>query len=202
MASEERDKVSAHSVYGLWLGLAIGCALAAWDALGAPGMFYDEAWLAQQARRFVEPERVGLHAPGAITGWLFGRPFPLFALPYLGALKSQLLIVPIHLFGNELAVTRLATVGFVALASLATLAFASRCIGRRSALIAAPLLALDPTIFFSSQLEWGPFSTGFLCRALGLWGVASGWAERSRVRLALGGLAFAWPSTTAPISSS
>ena len=43
----------------------------------------------------VEQLREGLMPVGAQKAWLFGRPFPLFALPYLGSLKSQLLIGPL-----------------------------------------------------------------------------------------------------------
>lgn len=105
------------------LALAIGWVVLASVLIGlaaaatGPGMLYDEAWLAQQGRAFVEPTREGLMPPGTQKTWLFGRPFPLFALPYLGALKSQLLIAPLAVFGNELSTTRFATLA-IALSTL------------------------------------------------------------------------------------
>lgn len=155
-----------------WVGLAV--------AANGPGMLYDEAWLAQQGRAFVEPLREGLMPPGTQKTWLLGRPFPLFALPYLGSLKSQLLIPSLALFGNELATVRLTTLGTALAALLATMLAARRIFDLRVALLCGALVATDPTIFFHAQWEWGPFTTGWLCRALGAVLLLRGYALERR----------------------
>lgn len=149
-----------------WLALCAGAVGLSATASG-PGMLYDEAWLAQQGRQVVEPLREGLMPPGTQKTWLLGRPFPLFALPYLGSLKSQLLIPSLALFGNDLSVVRGTTLATALLALLATMAVARRLFDLRVGLLTGVLLATDPTVFFHAQWEWGPFTTGWLCRALG-----------------------------------
>ena len=177
------------------LALAIGWVVLASVLIGlaaaatGPGMLYDEAWLAQQGRAFVEPTREGLMPPGTQKTWLFGRPFPLFALPYLGALKSQLLIAPLAVFGNELSTTRFATLAIALAALLATMQVARRVFGLRVALGAGVLLAADPTVFFHAQWEWGPFTTGWLCRALGALLLWNGYRQERVVSILAGGFA-------------
>ena len=145
---------------------AIGLLLCA-DSLGAPGMFYDEAWLAQQGREFVEPGRADALPIGAQSVDVFGRTFPLFALPYLGSLKSQLLMPWFFSFGNELGALRIATMCNALLALLATMFAVRRIFNFQAAVLSGLLLASDPTIFFHAQWEWAPFTTGWLCRAVG-----------------------------------
>ena len=160
------------AIAAAWVGLALTAA--------GPGMLYDEAWLAQQGRAFVEPLREGLMPPGTQKTWLLGRPFPLFALPYLGSLKSQLLIPSLALFGNELATVRLTTLAIALAALLATMLAARRIFDLRVALLCAALIATDPTIFFHAQWEWGPFTTGWLCRAVGAALLLRGYALERR----------------------
>lgn len=145
---------------------AVGLLLCA-DALSAPGMFYDEAWLAQQGREFVEPGRAGSLPSGAQSVELFGRTFPLFALPYLGSLKSQLLMPWFFAFGNELGALRMATMCNALLALLATMFAVRRAFNFETAVLSGLLLVSDPTVFFHAQWEWAPFTTGWLCRAVG-----------------------------------
>ena len=160
----EHDALALTTV---WFVLSSLWLVSALDASGAPGMFYDEAWLAQQARGFVDPEREGALPPGTQSLELFGRPLPLFALPYLGSLKSQLLIPWLFAFGNDLDVVRLATLANAAAALAFTMFATRRLFGAGTAALAGVLLASDPTVFFHAQWEWGPFTTGWLCRAAG-----------------------------------
>jgi len=153
-----------------------------------PGLFYDEAWLAQQARAFVTTTREGQLPPGPVSAWIFGRPFPLFALPYLGSLKSQLAIAPIALFGNDVATIRLTTFAVAAAALLASCLFTRRAFGSLAAAIATLLIAVDPSFFFHAQWEWGPFTTGFLCRGLGALLLLRGIQEERRASLIAGAL--------------
>lgn len=124
---------------------AIGLLLCA-DSLGAPGMFYDEAWLAQQGREFVEPGRAEALPIGAQSVDVFGRSFPLFALPYLGSLKSQLLMPWFFAFGNELDALRIATMCNALLALLATMFAVRRIFNFEAAVFSGLLLASDPTV--------------------------------------------------------
>ena len=112
-----------------WLAIALVVGALAVRGLAAPGPYYDEAWLAQQARIFVAPARAGSRPPGTQSIDLFGRPFPLFALPYLGSLKSQLMIPAIAVFGPSLATVRLWTVATALAALLATMLAARRVLG-------------------------------------------------------------------------
>ena len=67
-----------------WLGLALVVFAVAAPRTGAPGLYYDEAFLGQQAKDFFEPGR-GLAHPGSTREVeLFGRPFPLRNAVYLG----------------------------------------------------------------------------------------------------------------------
>ena len=181
-----RDNELAILLVG-WLVLATAAVGLAASAGNAPGMLYDEAWLAQQGRSFVEPMREGLMPPGTQKTWLFGRPFPLFALPYLGSLKSQLLIPPLAIFGAELSTVRFTTLAVALAALLATMFAARRAFGTPTALLAGALLACDPTVFFHAQWEWGPFTTGWLCRALGAALLLRGYALERRYATFAGG---------------
>ncbi|MEZ4215047.1 MAG: hypothetical protein R3E88_01085 [Myxococcota bacterium] len=157
----------ARAVLVAWLALsALLVALFARGA-GAPGMYYDEAWLARQAQLFVDPARDAAMPPGTQSVDLLGRRFPLFALPYLGALKSQLEIAPLALFGSRVGTVRGATLATALAALLATMLATRRAFGRDAAIAAGALVALDPSVFFHAQWEWGPFTTGWLCRAAG-----------------------------------
>lgn len=167
---------------------AIGLLLCA-DSLGAPGMFYDEAWLAQQGREFVEPGRAEALPIGAQSVDVFGRTFPLFALPYLGSLKSQLLMPWFFAFGNELDALRIATMCNALLALLATMFAVRRIFNFEAAVLSGLLLASDPTVFFHAQWEWAPFTTGWLCRAVGAVMLLRSYAEGGRASACAGAFA-------------
>ena len=172
-----------------WAGLAAWIAVPALATLASPGLFYDEAWLAQQGRAFVEPTREGLMPPGAISTWLFGRPFPLFALPYLGSLKSQLLIPSLALFGTSLETLRATTLCWSLLALLASMFLAKRAFGLPVAVLTGALIATDPSFDFLAQREWGPFVLGLLLRSAGLGLLLAGRCGERRALWLLGAFA-------------
>ena len=151
-----------------WLALALVLVALAHTGRGAPGLYYDEAWFAAEARRFVEPSHGAALPPGVQSVEIAGRPFPLFTSPYLGALKSQWLIPWLALFGTRVETLRFATLGLALVALLATLFATRRVFGTPTALLAGALLAFDPSVFFHAQFEWGPFTSGWACRALGV----------------------------------
>ena len=56
-----------------WLVLALTTLCFALPDASELGLYYDEAFLAQQARGFVEPARAGIHPPSVTTQWIAGR---------------------------------------------------------------------------------------------------------------------------------
>jgi len=169
-----------------WAVLAALLLVVAVPRLGSPGLYYDEAFLASQAKDFVEPQVRARHPAGARAVWIAGRPFPWMNVAYLGALKSQLLIPSLAGFGAGIPVLRITTLLWSLLALLLAMLWARRILGVRVAVLLGVLVAADPTYLFISVHEWGPFTTGFLCRAAGLLGVTSGWSSARPWRLWLG----------------
>ena len=179
---------SALLVVAAWLALALVAFAIAAPRVQAPGLYYDEAFLGQQAKDFFEPGRGVAHPGSTREVELFGRSFPLRNAVYLGSLKSQLLIPVFALFGADVMVLRLATLATSLVALLFVMAWARRVLGTAAALLGGVLVASDPTGWFLSLHEWGPFTTLLLCRAAGFWLVTLGWLERRPLAVALGGL--------------
>jgi hypothetical protein len=172
----------AGRIAAVWLGLASVVALSALPHIDDIGLYYDEAFMAAQARDFVGPESGGLH-PGSVRSVeLFGRPFPVRNAAYLGSLKSQLLIPSLALFGSSVDVLRITTLATGLIALLLTMLFAGRVFGTTVAMIGGALIATDPGFYFLSQFEWGPFTTNLLCRAAGFWLFAIAWQSQGRGR--------------------
>ncbi len=173
----------------VWLLL---CALAfgvAAPRVDLPGLYYDEAFMAQQARDFLHPEREPDHAGSVRHVEVLGRPFPLRNAVYLGSLKSQLAIPSLAVFGESVRVVRLTTLAWSLVAVGFAMLFARRLLGGPAAWLTGGLLVLDPSWLFFSLYEWGPFTTGLLCRCLGLWALTVGWLDGRRGWLFVGGLA-------------
>jgi len=171
---------------GILLLSLLGMAL---RGIEDPGLYYDEAFLAQQARDFVEPAHAAEHPASVRTGSLFGRPFPLRNAVYLGSLKSQLLIPSLALFGSSVFVLRMSTLVVGGLGLVFSMLFARRLFGTATALVSGVLVSFDPGFFFLSQFEWGPFTTGLLCRGFGLYALLRGFSDRSTIWAVAGGLA-------------
>lgn len=96
----------AIGAWALLFALAMSAAVPQMDRLG---LYYDEAFMAQQARDFVEPGREGLHPASVRSVRVFDRPFPTRNAAYLGSLKSQLLIPSLWLAGASPLVLRITT---------------------------------------------------------------------------------------------
>ena len=176
------------SLCALWALLSTALLAASLPHVGTLGMYYDEAFLAQQARGFVEPARAGVHPPGTSTLWIAGRPLPTRNAGYLGSLKSQLQIPSLALVGSRASVVRLTTLFWGALGLLFSMLLAQRLLGPAVAAWTGVLVASDPSFFFFAQYEWGPFTTGLLCRTAGLWLVVEGWQRERSWIAALGGV--------------
>ncbi len=159
----------------------IGALLIVWSCIAAatlavaipriedPGLYYDEAFLAQQARDFVEPSRAGVHPPSVETAYVAGRPFPIRNAIYLGSLKSQLLIPSLATFGSSPFVLRVTTLVTALLALLGFMLWARQIFDTKIAVAMGIIAASDPAFHFFGQFEWGPFTTLLLCRGFGFW---------------------------------
>ncbi len=174
------------------LGFAAAAALSAWLALRdleVPGLNYDEVIQALPAAEFLREGGRSLQIPGAKSTWLAGGWFPLMTQPYMGALKSQLLIPVFAVLGPSTGVLRATTFAWGLLGCLFATLFAGRLLGAPVALATGALLALDPGFLFVSRHDWGSFALGLVLRCGGFWLAAVGFERRSPARLAGAGLA-------------
>ena len=162
-----------------WTVLALMIGLNALPQIEDLGLYYDEAFLAQQARGFVEPDRAGQHPMSVRSLELSGRPFPLRNAAYLGSLKSQLLIPAFALSEANVRVLRTTTLITALLALWLAMLWSSKLFGIYPTIIMGILVACDPSFYFFSQFEWGPFTTNFLCRAAGALLVVVAWQASS-----------------------
>jgi len=157
------------------------------------GLYYDEAFMAQQARDFVDVGRPSVH-PGSVRSVeVFGRPFPTHNAAYLGSLKSQMTIPSFAIFGASPRVLRVTTCALALLALLLAMRWLEALYGPAVAIVTGLLASSDPAFFFWSQYEWGPFTTNFLCRAFGALALLSAWRAdglRQIVWAGAAGLAF------------
>jgi hypothetical protein len=181
-----RKRSETRILFGAWLLFAaVSLALTARD-LSAPGLYYDEVIQAEAAREFLDAGSSPLRIPGASSTHVFGRWLPLFTQPYMGALKSQLLIPPFAVFGASGASLRATTLAWGMLALLSAMLLAHRLLGLGPALVAGALLAVDPSFLFVSRHDWGSFALALLLRCAGLTLFVTGWervqAERAASR--------------------
>src|SRR5690242_10480707 len=82
-----------------WLLLVLIVTSLAIQNLSVPGLYYDEAVFGGMAKDFVTGNVHGPHIPENQVITFFGRPFPVLIQPYLGALKSWMLMPSLALFG-------------------------------------------------------------------------------------------------------
>jgi hypothetical protein len=174
----------------VWLAVSIVVAGFTIRGLSAPGLYYDEAVCAGQAKDFLAGGSPGHHMAGTVAVNLFGRPFPVLVQNYFGALKSWLLIPGFAVFGHSVPVLRLTTLGWGLLALLLFMLWTRRLLGLPAALIAGPLLGLDPSFFFMTVHDWGPVVPGFLCRFAGFNLLLLWWQRRKWHQLFLASLFF------------
>jgi hypothetical protein len=167
-------------LFGMWLMLAVVMTMTARRNVSEPGLYYDEALFAGFAKDFVTADPQP-HVPAPLVVSVFGRPLPILLQSYLGGLKSWMLIPSFAVFGANLAVLRLTDLCWGLIGLLVFMLWTRKLFGLPTALVAAPILALDPSYFFLSVLDWGPFTPTFLCRVCG-WLFFLRWAEKRRWR--------------------
>jgi len=170
-------------LFASWLALAaLALAVAARD-LSAPGLYYDEVIQAVPASEFLAAgDGQPLQMPGASNTRFLGRWLPVFTQPYMGALKSQLLIPAFAAFGASDASLRLTTLAWTLLSVWFAMLLAHQLLGLGAALITGALLAVDPSLLFVGRHDWGSFALAHLCRCAGLYLFATAWSRRSQVR--------------------
>jgi len=156
--------------------------------LDVPGLYYDEVIQAEPAVQFLAEDGKPSQIPGARTVRLFGGWFPVMIQPYMGALKSQVLIPVFAAFGPTAASLRLATLGLSLVGLLFTLLWTREVLGARVAIVATALLALDPSFLWIGRHDWGSFALGLIGRCGGLYFLTCGWTRRSPLHLFAGGL--------------
>ncbi|HEX4639414.1 MAG TPA: glycosyltransferase family 39 protein [Chthoniobacterales bacterium] len=183
-APQDRQSRELLIVIGVWIVLAAITVLLARQNLSAPGLYYDEAVFAGLAKDFVTGHVHGQHMPDHETIMIAGRPFPLFVQTYLGALKSWMLIPVFQLFGSTFAALRASNIFWELIALLFLMLGAYRWLGFGAALITGALLALDPTYFFISTLDWGVAVPSFVCRCACFY-FAIRWNQMHKMRDAL-----------------
>ena len=162
----------------VWFLLAIGMMSLAKQNLSSPGLYYDEAVFGGLAKDFLTGEIHGRHMPNNEVATVFGRPFPVFVQPYLGALKSWMLMPAFSLFGINVAVLRATNLCWALVALLLFLLTTWRWLGVRAALIAGAVLATDPTYFFLGVLDWGAAVPSFVCRCACFYLIVLWWRHR------------------------
>jgi hypothetical protein len=177
-------------LFFVWLAVSLVMSSFATRELFAPGLYYDEAVFAGLARDFLTGEPHGCHMSGVLTVDWGGRPFPVFVQSYLGAVKSWLLIPSFALLGPSIAVLRLSTLGWGVIGLLLFMLWTRRLLGLPAALIAGPLLGLDPAYFFMTVHDWGSVALSFLCRFAGFGLLLLWWQRRKWHQLFLASLFF------------
>jgi len=156
--------------------------------LDSPGLYYDEVIQAEPAIQFLADDGVPSAIPGARTVRLFGGWFPVLIQPYMGALKSQVLIPVFAVFAPTAATLRISTMVLAAIGVLFAALWVRRILGAQVAWVTTLLLVSDASLLYVARHDWGSFSLGLVCRCGGLLLLTNGWIGRSAARLFAGGL--------------
>ncbi len=173
--------------------IAVFC-IAACVQLALPGLQYDECLAAAPAVNFVfatevaEPMQIG---PSVIH--IFGRPLPIMVMSYIGPVKTLAHVPFIAALGASPATVRLMPVSVVALCLLLTWAVCRALWGRRAALLATTVVALDPSWVLYLTRDVGPAALAILFKLLAV-AAGLGWwryGRSVRGRLALAAAALA-----------
>lgn len=159
--------------------IAVFC-IAACVQLDLPGLQYDECLAAAPAVNFVfstevaEPMQIG---PSVIH--IFRRPLPIMVMSYIGPVKTLAHVPFIAALGASPTTVRLMPVSVVALCLLLTWSVCRLVWGRRVAVLAAALVALDPSWVFYLTRDVGPAALAVLFKLLAV-AAGIGWWRRGR----------------------
>jgi hypothetical protein len=166
-------------VLAVWLVVSLLLAMLALPNLSSPGLYYDEAINGGMAREFVTGRVQGAHVPGSESVWLFGHPFPLFVQWYSGAMKPWLIIPSLMFFDATVPVLRVTSLFWYLVGLLIFMLWTRKLLGLFAAILAVPILGLDPSLFFPAIMDWGPILPSFLCRFCGYYFAIRWWQNRN-----------------------
>jgi hypothetical protein len=164
------------------LGLVAGAFAMAVRHIEAPGLQYDELLFINAAKGGAASD---LFVDARIAG------VPILVMKYMGALKAWIyrplfLTLPVNAMTVRFPAVALGMGG-----ALLLVAGLGRLFGRGAALLAAPIVLLDPTILLQSRLDWGPSALMFLFRGLLFYSMGS-WVATRRASWLFCGLAAAF----------
>ncbi|RME86121.1 MAG: hypothetical protein D6775_00915 [Caldilineae bacterium] len=145
-----RQRLRRHGPALLFLlALALYLALTLYQ-IELPGPNYDEAVEAKPAIQWLRGLPVEAHRDAVVH--LLGRPLPLMVVDYVGALNTYVLLLFFKLGGIGVASMRLWPILVGAVILWLTYRLAAEWLGMGAALLAAFLLAVQPSfVFFSRQ---------------------------------------------------
>ncbi len=159
--------------------------------LRLPGIYSDELLNYLPAKALVDggarPEVVSGTGPALTLG---GHSLQLMMVPYFGSLKTAILAPFVAVFGVTPSLVRLVGIAMGLLALAATYLFGRRLFRDSSvAALAVALLAVDPSFFFYSRMDWGPTDFMLMAKGFAGWQLLRWWDSGSRWALALGSFA-------------
>ncbi len=115
-----------------------------------PGLYNDEAYDVVPAMQLLLDQPVDLNRGVGLH--LFGRDFPLMISDYQGV-SSMYVVLPLFaIFGPGVGPVRGMTIGFGVIAIVLTYLLGRRLYGRTAGLVAALLLATNPSLIFWSRI--------------------------------------------------
>jgi hypothetical protein len=155
-----------------YLAVPVFCFLISTLILGyvSPGMQYDEAIFESAAVRLLaHPKRLPPSRQATLE--IGGVHFPLMVLPYAGAMKDYLLIVPFALFGTQAPVGRAVAAVLGALGVAGFTFFLRRFVSAGWAVAGGVAVAVHPgwihwILYDNGNLAFWMFSVGFVLAAL------------------------------------
>jgi hypothetical protein len=169
----------------IWIVIGAACLFILLGTLLIPraGLEVDEALFTQPLYHRLSPDfELGvLH-----------HKVPVMIIAYIGAFKTLLCWPILRLGGPSVFAVRLPMVLVGAATILLFFLFAESVVGRAAAVVAAVLLATDPTFLLTDTFDWGPVALEHLLLAAGCLAMAS---RRSALACFLFGLAL-WNKAT------
>lgn len=113
---------------------------------------------------------------------VFHRHIPLMVMSYVGTLKTWIYAAIFHFVRVDVWTVRVPMVVAGAVTVFVFYRFTSRAAGPAAALIAAFLLATDPSFLLTNTFDWGPVALGHLLLVTGCFCVLRFWQGRNRMR--------------------